>query len=93
LAKPVLTKTARATAAPAIPIMPHNSQAGKNAPNRSKEGAPPAEQPVKVMDAKDRRANIAFALGKIICRLGIRLARHFTVDAISGFPEKHYNFP
>jgi len=43
------------------------------------------------MYVKDRRAIIAFALGKIICRLGIRLVRHFTVDAISGSPEKHYN--
>jgi hypothetical protein len=93
LARPVPTKAARATIAPAIPTMPHINQAGKNAPNRSKEGAPPAEQPVKVMYAKDRRANIAFALDKVICGRGIRLARHFTVDAISGFSAKHYNFP
>jgi hypothetical protein len=35
------------------------------------------------MYSKDRRANIAFALGEIIYRLGIALAGHFTVDAIS----------
>src|SRR5690242_14567708 len=29
-----------------MPITPHNSQAGKNAPNNSNEGASPNEQPV-----------------------------------------------
>jgi hypothetical protein len=72
-------------------MMPHNSQAGKNAPNRSKEGALPPEQPVRVMHSKDRRANIAFALGKIICRLSIRLAHHSTVDAIKSTPENIIN--
>src|SRR5271154_7998 len=73
-------------------MTPHNSQAGKNAPNRSKEGALPVEQPVRVMYSRDRRANIAFALGKILCCLVIRLASHFTVDAITSSPEKHYTF-
>src|SRR5580704_16055523 len=35
--------------------MPHNSQAGKNAPNRSKEGAPPAEHPPREYDIRKMR--------------------------------------
>ena len=38
-----------------MPITPHSSHAGKNAPNRSNDGAPLAEQPLSI-DAKHRRA-------------------------------------
>jgi hypothetical protein len=33
-------------------MTPHNSQAGKNAPNKSKEGAPPAEHPLRQKDTR-----------------------------------------
>jgi len=36
----------RMLAAPTMPIRAHNIHAGKNAPNNSKEGATPNEQPV-----------------------------------------------
>ena len=38
----------RALAAPTMPISAHNIHAGKNAPNKSNEGAPANEQPVRV---------------------------------------------
>ena len=53
---PLMTKAALATPAPAIPIEPHKSQAGKNAPNSSKDGAPFVEQPPRQTDARQRRA-------------------------------------
>ena len=52
---PLLTKTTLAIAAPAIPIAPHNSQAGKNAPNKSNDGAPFAEQPPRQKDTTHTR--------------------------------------
>jgi hypothetical protein len=36
-------------------MMPHNSHAGKNAPNKSKEGAPAAEQPPRPIGIKKTR--------------------------------------
>jgi hypothetical protein len=55
LASPLLTKATLARLAPAMPITPHSSHAGKKAPNRSNDGAPLAEQPAG-MDARHRRA-------------------------------------
>jgi hypothetical protein len=56
LARPVPTNTTRAIAALATPMTPHNSQTGKNAPNRSKEGAPLVEHPTR-LDATKRMTN------------------------------------
>ena len=50
-----LVTTTRALAAATMPISPHNIQAGKNAPNKSKEGAPTNEQPVSVALETTRR--------------------------------------
>ena len=52
----MLTKAALAIPAPATPITPHNSQAGKKAPNKSNDGAPPVEQPLRHTVARQRRA-------------------------------------
>ena len=52
---PLLTKATLAIPAPTIPIAPHNSQAGKNAPNKSNDGAPLAEQPPRQTDVRHRR--------------------------------------
>jgi hypothetical protein len=41
-------RATRALAAARMPISAHNIQAGKYAPNKSNEGAPPNEQPVRV---------------------------------------------
>src|SRR6185295_7147417 len=52
---PLLTNASLATAAPTIPIAPHNSQAGKKAPNKSNDGAPLAEQPPRQTHTRHRR--------------------------------------
>lgn len=39
-----------------VAMAPHNSQARKNAPNKSNDGAPLAEQPPRQTDARHRRA-------------------------------------
>ena len=54
LDNPVATKAALATPAPMIPIAPHKSQAGKNAPNKSKDGAPLLAQPPRQVVVKHR---------------------------------------
>src|SRR5271167_2550525 len=86
LESPVATKAARTAAAPATPISPHNSHAGKNAPKRVNDGAPPVEQAVKEIQSRDRRASVAFTLLRFSPagrpRLnGICSPRHPTVPA------------
>ena len=52
-----VVRTTRAPAAPTMPTSPHNIQAGKNAPNKSNEGAPTNEQPMSVeLEVKSRTA-------------------------------------
>lgn len=56
-----VVRTTRAPAAPTMPISAHNIQAGKNAPNKSKEGAPTNEQLTSVELERTRRT----ALGSV----------------------------
>ena len=51
-----VVSTTRAPAAAKMPISAHNIQAGKNAPNKSNEGAPTNEQPMSVQLETTRRA-------------------------------------
>ena len=53
-ASPLPTKTALAMLATAIPTTPHSNQAGKNAPNRSNDGAAFA-QPARQVEARQTR--------------------------------------
>jgi hypothetical protein len=53
--------------APAMPATPHNNQAGKNAPDKSKEGAPLAEHPPKDSDTSTMRGLARKGGGPFLC--------------------------
>jgi hypothetical protein len=52
-----------------MPAMPHSSQAGKNAPNRSKEGAPVVSWniPQKMIKTKDNEASCSGNGAALLC--------------------------
>jgi hypothetical protein len=64
-APPVPTKKPRTAAPATTPRIPQKSQAGKNAPNNSNDGAPTPEQPVNNAGAKNTavKAVVLFCAG------------------------------